>query len=384
MKSCSRCIIPETADTIQFDESGVCNVCHSIAHKKTGIDWAQRRRELDDLVAEAKARGGQHDLIIPFSGGKDSTYQLWYAVTQLKLRPLVVRYNHRGMRPGVERNNERTFKKLPVEVIDFRPSWSMVQATMREALVRKGDSCWSCHVGIYSFPMHMAIKFDIPLIMWGEALNEYQMFFNATDKESVDEVRFNRAMTLGMSADDMGSYLAAGDGGDAAIPFDRRDLAWHRYPSRAALDRLGAKSICLGDYVPWDTKRQVEIIKRELGWEGQDVEGIPPEFDYEKIECQFQGVRDWLKYLKRGMGRTNHLANIEIRHGRMTRERGVELAAAYDGKEPASLGWFLSVIGMTREEFYEIAASHVIDPWEGVDPARVEGGAALGEMKEWI
>lgn len=382
MKSCTRCIIPETADTIAFNAAGVCNVCDSITHKKTAIDWAERRRELDAIVAHARARGGDHDVIIPFSGGKDSTFQLWYAVTQLNLRPLVVRYNHWGMRPGVERNNARTFKKLGVEVLDFRPNWNLVKWTMREALIRKGDSCWACHTGVYSFPMHMAIKFDVPLIMWGEALNEYQMWFNATDKEAVDEVRFNRAMTLGMSADDMGQFLEG--------LVEKRDLRWHTYPDKKALDALGAKSICLGDYIPWDTKGQVEIIKRELGWEGDEVEGIPPQFDYEKIECQFQGVRDWLKYLKRGFGRTNHLANIEIRHGRMDRATGAALAAEYDGKEPASLQWFLDIIGMDRNEFYDIAASHVIDPWEppaGVmtgAPPQVEVGKPLKDMPEWV
>lgn len=374
MKSCTKCLNPETADTIVFDAVGKCNVCASLEHKATGIDWSARGRELDAIVAEAKARGGQYDVIIPFSGGKDSTYQLWYAVTQLRLRPLVVRYNHWGMRPGVEANNARTFKRLGVEVLDFRPNWKVVVETMREALTRRGDSCWHCHTGVYSFPMHMAIKFDVPLIMWGEALNEYQMWFNATDKESVDEVRFNRAMTLGMSADDMATYLGG--------RIDPRDLHYHRYPARADLDALGAKSICLGDYVRWDTKRQVAIIKAELGWKGDEVEGVPPQFDYEKIECQYQGVRDWLKYLKRGFGRTNHLASIEIRHGRMSREAGERLAAEYDGKEPASLSWFLGILGMTRAEFYEIAAQHVVDPWE--PPATAPQGEPLHDMEDWV
>lgn len=374
MKSCSRCLVTETADTISFDKTGSCSVCVQIDHKLNDVDWAARGFELDGVVSDAKARHGQYDVIIPFSGGKDSTYQLWFAVTQLKLRPLVVRYNHWGMRPGVERNNVRTFKKLGVEVIDFRPNWNVVRETMREALTRKGDSCWACHTGVYSFPMHMALKFNVPLIMWGESLNEYQSWFDHRVKESVDEVRFNRAMSLGMSADDMYQFLEG--------RVDKRDLFYYAYPKREDLDRLGAQSICLGDYVKWDTKAQVEIIKSELGWEGDAVEGIPAEFDYEKIECQFQGVRDWLKYLKRGFGRTNHLANIEIRHGRMTREEGAALAGEFDGKEPASLPWFLDILGMTRDEFYQIADSHVVDPWS-TDGMDIEVGKELPDMKGW-
>jgi N-acetyl sugar amidotransferase len=378
MKSCSRCLNTETADTISFNTAGTCSVCVQVEHKLDDVDWRIRKVELNNIVSEAELRQGQYDCIVPFSGGKDSTYQLWYVVTQLKLRPLVVRYNHMGYRPQVEANNVRTFKRLGVEVLDFRPNWKVIKATMLEALVRKGDSCWHCHTGVYSFPMHMALRFKTPLIFWGESLKEYQSWLDPTAKENVDEVRFNRAMNLGMTADDMFEFVK-----DANPDLDRRDFIWHTYPPKAELDALKVQSICLGDYVKWDTKGQVEIIKRELGWEGDEVEGIPPEFDYEKIECQFQGVRDWLKYIKRGFGRTNHLANIEIRHGRMTRERGEQLAQTYDGREPKSLGWFLQTVGITREDFYEIALSHVVDPWEGVDPDNVKVDLELWDMEEW-
>ena len=376
MKSCTKCLVTETADTISFDAKGTCSVCVQVEHKLGVVDWGQRAGELVALCAQAQQRNGQYDCIVPFSGGKDSTYQLWYVVTQLKLRPLVVRYNHWGNRAVLERNNARTFKRLGVEVIDFRPNWNVVRETMREALLRKGDSCWHCHTGVYSFPMHMAIMFRTPLIFWGESLKEYQSWLDPTAKEDVDEVRFNRAMNLGMTADDMWEFLEG--------RVDRRDLIYHTYPPKAQLDKLGVKSICLGDYVKWDTKAQVEIIKRELGWQGDEVEGIPAQFDYEKIECQMQGVRDWLKFIKRGFGRTNHLANIEIRHGRMERAEGARLAAEYDGKEPASLAFFLEAIGMTRDEFYEIALSHVVDPWQPLDPDNVQVGKRLHDMKEWL
>ena len=378
MKSCSKCLVSETSDTISFDDAGVCGPCNQVAKNFTGeIDWASRREMLDDLVAKAKARGDRYDCILPFSGGKDSSFQLWFVATQLKMRPLVVRYNHFGYRAVLERNNIRTFKRLGVEVVDIRANWHVVVAMMKEYLFRRGDSCGHCHLGVSTAPLQMALKFGVPLIFYGESLAEYQSFGYDLDKfEEWDEVRFNRAMSLGIRAEDLANFL------DGQI--DPRDLEPFKFPPKSELDALGVKAICLGNYIQWDTKGQVEIIKRELGWEGDEVEGIPPEFDYEKIECQFQGVRDWLKYIKRGFGRTNHLANIEIRHGRMSRVRGEQMARCYDGHEPASLGWFLQTVGITRDEFYEIAATHVVDPWEGVDPAKVEVGEPLKDQKEWV
>ena len=44
---------------------------------------------------------------------------------------------------------------------------------------------------------------------------------------------------------------------------------------------------------------QVNRIKVDLGWKGDVVENVPEDFNYEKIECWMQGVRDYIKYIKR-------------------------------------------------------------------------------------
>ena len=82
------------------------------------------------------------------------------------------------------------------------------------------------------------------------------------------------------------------------------------------LKQLNYRSICLGSYFPWDVKKQVEILK-ELQWEEDLNSGIPPEYAYEKVECQMQGIRDYIKYIKRGSGRTAHLSAIDIRNDRV-------------------------------------------------------------------
>jgi hypothetical protein len=162
----------------------------------------------------------------------------------------------------------------------------------------------------------------------------------------------------------------------------RRDLWMFDYPKRQDLIRLKVESICLGNYIEWNTKRQVEIIKRELGWKGQAVEGVPPEYDYEKIECTFQGMRDYAKYVKRGYGRTNHLASIDIRNGVLDRTRALELESQYDGKRPASLDWFLEILRISEAEFYDILHKHQVHPWT-FDRQAVERGAPLPDMPQW-
>jgi N-acetyl sugar amidotransferase len=373
MKRCTRCLTKETVDTITYDEFGVCSVCRQVEFKKEKIDWDDRMQQLQGLVAEYRDKG-LYDCIVPYSGGKDSVFQLWYIVTQLKLRPLVVRYNHWGYRPLVEENNTHVFKQLGVDVVEFSTSFHVVRETMLESLKRRGDFCWHCHTGIYAGVMHFAVRFETPLIFWGESTAEYHSWYTFEEMEEVDEKRFNRLMNQGITADDMYEFL----GGRVA----RRDLWMFDYPKRKDLLKLKVRSICLGNYIEWDTKSNVEIIKRELGWKGQAVEGVPAAYDYEKIECTFQGMRDYAKFVKRGYGRANHLLSIDIRNGRMDRDTALAIEAEVDGKRPASIDWFLSILQISEAEFYTLLDKHQVHPWK-FDPTAVQTGPRLPDMHLW-
>jgi len=373
MRYCTKCVLPDTHETIQFDEQGVCNICRQAEVKHKKIDWDERKKILDGIIAKYRDKG-QYDCIVPFSGGKDSTFQLWYVVTQLKLKPLVVRFNHWGYRPLVEENNNRTFKKLGVDVLEFTANWKVVKQLMLEALKRTGDFCWFCHTGVFAHTMQIAVKYGIPLVIWGESSSEYRAYHSAEEVEELNNKLFNEMINLSITADDMYGYL----GGRVSM----RDLMPFVFPPDEELKRMNAKSIWLGNYVLWNTKENVEVIKRELGWKGQKVEGIPEEYDYEKIECMFQGVRDYCKYIKRGHGRTNHLACIDIRNGDMDREKGMALAREYDGKRPASLDHFLKILGITEDEFVDILVENEVKNW-GFDRNSVEKGEPLPDMEMW-
>jgi N-acetyl sugar amidotransferase len=375
LRRCSRCLLPETHETIEFDDAGVCNICRQVSYKQEHIDWQERFTELTELVDQHRGKHA-YDCIVPFSGGKDSAFTLYYLVKALGLRPLAVRFNHTFLRPTVIENTQRVMNKLGVDFLEFTPSWQVVRRLMQESLNRKGDFCWHCHTGIFAYPMHVALRYRVPLILWGEPSAEYTSYYTYEEDEEVDERRFNRSTNLGITAQDM-QEMVDGD-------LTAEDLAPFTYPDAAALRELRVRSVCLGSYIPWDVKRQVEIIKKELGWRGNPVEGVPPEFDYEKIECQMQGVRDYLKFIKRGYARATHLASIDIRNHRLSREEGEELMGKYEGRRPASLDVFLNHVGMSEQEFNDIAVSHAVAPFKP-DIIRIASnkGERLPDQERW-
>lgn len=360
MKRCSRCGLPETYETIEYDGDGVCNICRQKVFKDDSIDWDSRGKMLGDLIEEHRGKY-DYDCIVPFSGGKDSTYTLWYLVKEFGLKPLVVQFNHGFMRGQLNKNNERTFKKLGVDVHSFTPNWHLVKRLMLEALIRKGDFCWHCHTGIFAYPMHVALRYGVPLVLWGEPSSEYTAYYDYQDDEieEVDETRFNRFINLGITAEDMLGMIK----GDFDV--DPRDLAPFTYPPMRDLKRLKYRSVCLGSFIPWDVRKNVEIIQTELGWEGDQVEGMPWDaYPYEKIECHLQGMRDYIKYLKRGYSRVSQMTALDLRDGRITKQHADNLVDTYEGKKPPSLEIFLEYLGMSEAEFNGIVEKTVVPPFE--------------------
>lgn len=378
MKRCNRCGLPETYETIEFDKFGVCNICRQHEFKKEKIDWDARKKMLDDLISEHRGKY-DYDCIVPFSGGKDSTFTLYYLVREYGLKPLVVQFNHGFMRPNLLANNTRTFKKLGVDVISFTPNWKVVKRLMLEALIRKGDFCWHCHTGIFSYPMHVAIKFKVPLILWGEPSSEYTAYYDyqEDDLEQVDETRFNRFVNLGITAEDMKGMI------EKDFDLDPRDLIPYTYPSLRELKLLRYQSVCLGSFIPWDAKRQSALIMENLGWKGDQVEGMPPDlYPYEKIECYMQGMRDYLKFLKRGYSRVSQMTALDIRNGRLNKEEADRLIAEWEGKKPPSLQIFLEYLDLSEEEFNNIVAKLVIPPYKP-DFDSMQWGSQTPDFDQW-
>jgi N-acetyl sugar amidotransferase len=373
MRRCTKCGLPETHETISFDADGVCNICRQHEFKQESIDWAANKKALDALVEEYRGKG-DYDCLVPFSGGKDSTWTLYYLVKEYGIKPLVVRFDHGFLRPNLEENVKRTLRRLGVDFLSFTPNWKVVQKLMLQAFLEKGDFCWHCHTGIFSYPMWIAIEKKIPLIFWGEPSAEYTAYFSYDQAEEVDEKRFNRYVNLGISADDM--YVRLGG------TVDMRDLKPYSYPPLRELRKLNYRSVCLGSFIPWDVKKQAEIIQRELGWQGDDVENVPPQYRYEKIECYMQGVRDYIKYIKRGYSRPSHLVALDVRNGRMTKEQGQALVHGYEGRRPPSLDLFLEFVGLTEAEFLEIAMSHQVSPYRH-DPTKTQAGKTLHDYAVW-
>ena len=334
MKKCAKCLIPETHEAISFDENGVCSVCKNIENKEV-VDWEQRGKELKEIAEWSKGQG-KYDCIIPASFGKDSAFTLLYACKDLGLNPLVVCCNHGFMRPNVMENRRKAQEILNFDILDFTLDREVVKKLMLESLKRTGDWCYPCHLLVFALPMHIANWLNVPMVVWGESSMEYTSHFD--EAEEVDKKRFDTVVNLGLDLEEIAKA--------AGIPMSK--LWMMEYPD------FKGRSICLGNYIKWDTRDNVRRIKEEIEWTGDQVDGIPPEYDYEKVECKFQGMRDYCIYKKKGFGRTAHLVAIDLRNGNIEKEEAERLIDTYDGIRPSCMDEWLDYVGITEQEYEQI------------------------------
>jgi glutamine---fructose-6-phosphate transaminase (isomerizing) len=113
LKRCTRCLLPETFPFIEFDASGICNFCHHYKPKnKSGL-----LEQLKVIVEPFRDPYGMPDCIVPFSGGRDSTYTLHVVKKVLGLHPIAFTYDWGMVTDLARRNIARVCGKLGVENI---------------------------------------------------------------------------------------------------------------------------------------------------------------------------------------------------------------------------------------------------------------------------
>lgn len=328
--------MPETNEGIQFDELGICQACRS-SEEKMHIDWIDRGKILKNLLDEAKASAnGRYDCIVPVSGGKDSVFQLHVLKKIHGMNPLTVTHSHNWYSEVGWYNLWNSLERLDVDHVMYTPKRGLVNRLARRSLTKIGDACWHCHSGIYSFPLHMAVKFGIPLLIYGESPSEFSG--RATYAKPIpfgwgfEVEQVSRKLPDEMLGDDI----------------RREEMMMYRSPSPEACEKAGVRRLFLGDYMFWDYERQTEFVVKEYGWKEDDVEGTYKR--YKSVECRMTGVHDWMKFVKRGFGRGTDFASADVRAGLLTRAEGFELAKKHDAARPKSLDFYKEITGWTEEE----------------------------------
>jgi len=365
MQYCTRCLYPANHPlNITFDEKGICSGCR-IHEEKDELDWSERLEKLKKIVKEYKVKSGSlHDCIIPVSGARDSYFIVHVVKNILGLHPLLVTYNkHYNTQLGI-RNLAYLRTLLGCDIMTMTVSPERIKCITRETLRQRGSMYWHCLAGQTVFPVQIAVKFKIPLIIWGahQGIDQVGMFSHLDEVEMTRKYRQEHDL-MNLEAEDLPK--------NSQEVIQPADIEQFIYPNDKAIEAVGVRGIYLNNYIRWDTKAQHEQMIKLFNYETALQQRT---FDtYNDVDCfHYSGLHDYIKFLKWGYGKVTDHACREIRLKRLTREEGIDFVKKYYLDNPVDTSQFLNWLGMLESEF-----------WPMIDNFRDSSVWKRGSHNEW-
>jgi len=285
MERCSRCIVPDTFPGVELDEQGVCSLCSN--HTPSPV---LGEASLRTLLATRK--GSTYDCVVPISGGKDSTFVLYYAATVLELRAIAVMYDSGFHSDLARRNAQRACDLLGVPLV-VKAANRVTQTKMLKALLRIAEiggsffnTCMNCEANIRAVAINTARQLEVPFILHG-----------ASRLEKAGTPPFTRRKTFLKKVPALSRprlfYHLAGYCLHSIRQRVEMQLPWRlrflpkgnpRFPDDTT------RTIRFYDYVEWNRDHDAALLREKLGWTS------PPGRDH-RFDCSLHCLanRQWLQ-----------------------------------------------------------------------------------------
>ena len=341
MKFCKRCLYSDAHPLgLVIDSEGICSGCR-IHEEKDKLDWNLRWIKLEKIVSEYKCKSGNnYDCIVPVTGGNDSYYIVWLVKEKLKLNPLLVNYNKFYNTPLGIRNLANLRIHFNCDIIYQNVNPLSVKKITRETLRRFGSIYWHILAGHSVFPVQTSVRFKIPLIIWGahQGLEQVGMFSHEHEVEMTRRYRADHDLFMACPTKLKTPFNTIND----------NDLWNYLYPDDFDLNQVGTRGIYLGNFVRWDPKAQHELMIQKCNYKTSQFSRTFDCYDY--VDCyNYMDVHDLLKLYKHGYSKVTDHATREIRHKRLTREKGLKLVKKYEQKPLLFLKKFCSWLGINEK-----------------------------------
>lgn len=349
-QSCRRCLYNTTHPLgLTIDGDGICSGCR-VHDEKDSLDFKDRWDMLVNLVKPYRANSGTiYDCIVPVTGANDSHWIVHIVKERLGLNPLLVTYNKYFNTPLGIRNLANLRIKFNCDIIIQNVNPRSVKKITRSTLRMFGSAYWPCLAGQTVFPVQTAVRYKVPLIIWGahQGLEQVGMFSHEHEVEMTRRYRKDHDL-MGYEADDLMSIFDT---------LREEDVWQYRYPDDFDVNAVGVRGIYLGNYVRWDPKAQHEKMIATHGYKGARFSRTFDAYDY--VDCfNYMDIHDYLKMAKHGYSKVTDHACREIRHGRLTRDEGLALVCAYEAQPMQHLQKFLDWLDLDAGGLEFIIGEH--------------------------
>ncbi|MFH1127839.1 MAG: hypothetical protein V1699_00300 [Candidatus Omnitrophota bacterium] len=342
LRRCSKCILPETAPFIDFDKKGVCNYCRT--YKKVKIKGAE---ELENIVAPYRSKSKEPDCLISFSGGRDSSYGLYYVKNVLKMNPLAYTYDW-GMATNVAlRNQEKMCRALDIKRIII-PAYT----EMKQRNIKKNIEAWLKKPNLGMVPLFMAG--DKQVIYYARKLKQQtglKLMFHCIGNQYEDAVFKMGFSNVCVESPMVFCNIPLRSKIKIATYYAKQYLLNTAYINSSLIDTLHGyfslfflkgedSDILLFHFIKWDEQEILSKLINDYGWEHP----LDTKLTW-RIDDATSAFYNYIYLAVAGFTENDTFRSAQIREGCMTREQALGIVREENKPRCQVIEWYASKIG---------------------------------------
>lgn len=345
---CKLCSVSNQRPRITFDEKGVCSACNYAVYKRTKVDWSQRENELLDLCKKYRKNNGEYDVIVPCSGGKDGSFVAHQLKYKYNMNPLTVTWAPL-LPTEIGRKNLDNFIDSGFDNIIGKPNGVVTRKLTNLSFTHLGDPFQPFIYGQANFPLHMAVKYNVSLIMYGENGEvEYGGDMKNAFKPTRDISDHDKHYFSGLPPEFWESH-----------GLTKADLKPFMAPKYEDILKNKTEIHFFGYYKFWDPQENFYYCQQHTKFTPNTERSEGTYSKYASLDDRIDGFHYYLGFIKFGIGRATSDSAHEVRDNKITRDEAIALVKKYDSEFPKKYYKdFLQYCNITEAEFEAI-----IDSW---------------------
>lgn len=314
--------------TMHIDENGICDAC-KYAEKKREIDWEQREQELRELLDQYRRDDGGYEVLVPGSGGKDSSYASHVLSEKYDMNVLTCTWPP-TMYTDIGRTNfDNWVDNGGADNITFTPDGNVHRLLTRLAVENLLHPFQTFILGQKNLAPKIALKYDIPLVFFGENEAEYGNPI-ADNRDSLRDDSFHTYKNI----EDL--YIGGVQVHELMDEYDVSlgDLKPYLPADYDEFTNSDIDIRYLGYYLKWIPQENYYYAVENTGFKARPHRSEGTYSKYASLDDKIDDLHYYTTYIKFGLGRASYDAAHEIRTRHLTREDAVRLVKKFDGEFP--------------------------------------------------